>query len=116
MSPNFDAALSLINQLAADLGIFSGRQKSEFLYYDPPKDWSGTVYYFAYTPWKTVDPETGKTGFFALKYRFLKTTENWKLVKKTRFGRRKIASARALKWHGDYYRGRTSDESGDKNE
>lgn len=103
--PRFNKALDLINQMATDLGIFSGRRKSEFLYYEPPKDWDGTLYYFAYTPWKTVDPETGKKGYWALKYRFLKTTGNWKLVKKIRFGRRKIASARALKWHGDYYRG-----------
>ncbi len=105
--PRFDKALDLINQMASDLGIISNRQKSEFLYYEPPKNWKGTIYYFAYTPWKTVDPETGREGFWALKYRFLKTTGNWKLVKKTRFGRRKIASARAQKWHDAHYRGQT---------
>ena len=102
-APQFDKALDLINKLAADLGIFSGRRKSEFLYYVPPKDSDKTIYYFAYTPWKTTDPETGKSGFWTLKYRFLKTTGSWKLVKKTRFGRRKIASQRAWDWHQKYY-------------
>lgn len=102
--PRFDKALDLINRLAADLGVFGGRNKSDYLYYEPPKDWDGTIYYFAYTPWKTKDPETGKIGFWALKYRLLKTNGQWKLVKKTRFGRRKIASSRALQWHQKYYR------------
>ena len=103
MTPQFDKALGIINRMAADLGIFSGRRKNDYLYYEPTKDWNGTIYYFAYTPWRTTDPETGKEGFWALKYRFLKSSGNWKLVKKTRFGRRKIATARARKWYNDYY-------------
>ncbi len=108
MSPQFDKALDLINQIASDLGInFGGfgstRNRSSFLYYDPPRDWNKTIYYFGYTPWKTTDPETGKQGFFALKYRLLKSGA-LKLVKSVRFGRRKIADARAHKWHEKYYR------------
>jgi len=103
-----DKALDLINKMAADLGIFgSGRNKSSLLYYEPPKDWPGTIYIFGYTPWKATDPETGKEGFFALKYRRLKSGKlkgAEKLVKSVRFGRRKIASAQALKWHQKYYR------------
>lgn len=106
-APGMDRALDVINQLASDLGIFSGKRRSDWLYYEPPKDWDKTIYYFAYTPWRTVDPETGIEGFWALKYRLLKSTKKLKLVKRVRFARRKIASARALKWHSDYYRGVT---------
>lgn len=102
MSPQFDKALELINKMAADLGVTSRRNKSTFLYYEPPKDWTKTVYYFAYTPWRTTDPETGKSGFFALKYRMLKSGA-MKLVKSVRFAKRKVADARAWKWHKKYY-------------
>jgi hypothetical protein len=95
-----DKALNLINKFYADL--YSGRKKNDFIYFNPPKNWEGTLYYFAYTPWKTKDPETGKEGFFTLKYRVLKSG-TLKLVKKVRFGRRKIASKRAWKWHEKYY-------------
>ena len=77
-----------------------GRNKSSFLYYDPPKDWTGTTYIFAYTPWKTI--HKGIEGFWTLKYRILKDGR-WKLVKKVRFGKRKIANKRALKWWNNYY-------------
>ena len=107
----FDKAFEVINQMAREMGlpsIFgrggSGRNRSSFIYYEPPKDWTKTVYVFGYTPWRTTDPETGKTGFFTLKYRRLKSGA-LKLVKSVRFGRRKIAAARAQKWHADYYRG-----------
>lgn len=102
--PRFDKALDLINQMAANLGIGPTRNRSPFLYYEPPKDWGRTVYLFAYTPWRTTDPETGKTGFFALKYRKLKNG-SLKLVKSVRFGRRKIADKRCHQWHEKYYRG-----------
>ncbi len=108
-TPRHQKAIDLINQLAAEVGINFGafgsnRNRSSFLYWEPPKDWDKTVYYFGYTPWRTTDPETGKTGFFALKYRRLKSGA-LKLVKSVRFGRRKIADARAHKWHEKYYRG-----------
>ena len=102
MSESMSKALDVINQLAADMGVFPGRQRSSFLYYEPPKDWPRTLYHFGYTPWRTADPETGKTGFWTLKYRVLRDGSE-KLVKQVRFGRRKIASKRALKWHRDYY-------------
>ena len=104
-STGMQKALNLINQLAAELGVGglgSGKRKSEFLYWSPPKKWSGTKYVFAYTPWRTVDPKTGRRGFYALKYRVLRDGK-WKLVKSVRFGRRKIAMARAHQWHRDYY-------------
>lgn len=101
-APRFDKALELINQMASDLGVFPTKQKSAYIYYTPPKDWDKTIYYFAYTPWRTIDPETGKEGFWTLKYRVLKNG-NLKLVKKIRFGRRKIASRRALQWYEKYY-------------
>ena len=97
-------AVDLINKLFADFGGFPSRNKSSFLFYDPPKDWDKTIYYFGYTPWKTLDPETGKEGFWTLKYRLLKSGA-MKLVKKVRFGRRKIADKRAHQWHEKYYRG-----------
>lgn len=103
MSPQFDKALDLINKMASDLGIFPSKQKSDFLYWEHPKDWDKTIYRFGYTPWRTTDPDTGKTGFWALKYRYLKTKKQWKLVKKVRFGRRKIATQRAYQWHQKYY-------------
>ena len=107
----YDEAFERINQMARELGlanIFGGsgssRNRSDFLYWEPPKDWAKTIYIFAYTPWRTKDPDTGKTGFFALKYRKLKNG-SLKLVKSVRFGRRKIATKRAHQWHAKYYRG-----------
>lgn len=97
-------AVDMLNQIFTDLLGPPGRNKSSFLYYEPPKDWERTVYVFGYTPWRTVDPETGKKGFFALKYRRLKSGA-LKLVKSVRFGRRKIADKRAHQWHEKYYRG-----------
>lgn len=79
------------------------RHATSHFYYSPPEDWEGTRYRFAYTPWRTRDPETGETGFWTLKYRYLKSTKQWKLVKKTRFGRRKIAKKRALEWYAKHY-------------
>ena len=79
------------------------RQVTSHFYYDSPKDWEGTLYRFAYTPWKTKDPDTGKIGFWTLKYKYLKTTKQWKLTKKVRFGRRKIAHKRALEWYEKHY-------------
>jgi len=99
-----DKALAIINDIARQYGITgSKRNKNDFLYYEPPEGWEGTLYYFAYTPWKTLDPETGKKGFYTLKYRYLKTTGEWKLVKKCRWGRRKIANKRALTWYENHY-------------
>jgi len=79
------------------------KHKTEHFYYNPPKDWDGTIYRFAYTPWKTMDPETRKIGYWALKYKYLKRTKQWKLVKKIRFGKRKIAKKRALEWYIKHY-------------
>ena len=89
-----------MNKLFAEM-VPQGPTKNPYLYYDPPKDWKGTVYMFAYTPWKTT--HEGKEGYFALKYRKYKDCR-WKLVKATRFGRRKIANKRCLKWWDDYYK------------
>ena len=89
--------------MASDLGIIgSSRNKNDLLYYDPPKDWEKTTYYYGYTPWRTKDPDSGREGFWTLKYRLLKSG-TWKLVKKIRFGRRKIARARAIKWYQKHY-------------
>jgi len=79
------------------------RRKTRHFYYSPPEDWPGTLYRFAYTPWRTRDPETRKTGFWTLKYRYLKKAKRWKIVKKIRFGRRKIAHKRALEWYEKHY-------------
>jgi len=107
-TPGHQKALDLINQMAADAGIRFGsfgqtRNRSSFLYYEPPKGWTKTIYYFGYTPWRTTDPDTGKSGFFTLKYRLLKSGA-MKLVKSVRFSRRKIADKRAYQWHKKYYR------------
>ncbi len=107
---NEQAAIDLINKLYADLVGSPRRNKSSFLYYEPPKDWDKTVYIFGYTPWKTTDPEMGKTGFFALKYRQLKSG-TLKLVKSVRFGRRKIADKRSHQWHEKYYRARAEEHT-----
>lgn len=79
------------------------RRRTSHFYYSPPDDWKGTLYRFAYTPWKTRDPETKKIGFWTLKYKYLKGTKQWKLVKAVRFGRRKISKKRALEWYEKYY-------------
>ena len=99
---SLDRALRILNLYAHDV-LGPQRTRNSFIYFDPPKTWAGTVYLFGYTPWKTKDPHTGKTGFWALKYRQLKSGK-CKLVKKVRFGRRKIATARAEKWHDAHYR------------
>lgn len=97
------SVIDILNKMFADLTKDSrGRQKSSLIYWNAPKGWKGTVYIFAYTPWKTVDPETNKRGYFALKYRVLKNG-NSKLVKSVRFGKRKVARARAEKWYNEYY-------------
>lgn len=102
-----DTALDILNRIFAEAYGRQAptRQKTNYFYYDPPKDWEGTLYRFAYTPWKTEDFRSAKTGFWTLKYKYLKTKKRWKLVKKTRFGRRKIAHKRALEWYKKYYGG-----------
>lgn len=99
-----ESAEDILNRLFAQ--AYARREpqsnRSSLIYYTPPKTWAGTVYLFGYTPWRTRDPETGKTGFWALKYRVLKSGQQ-KLVKKVRFGRRKIAAKRSLKWYTDFY-------------
>ena len=94
-------AIDLLNQMAADLGLY-GRTKHKMILWRIPRGWQGTKYYFGYTPWRTRDPETGQEGFFALKYRVFKNGR-WKLVKSVRFGRRKVARERSLLWHRKYY-------------
>jgi hypothetical protein len=78
------------------------RRKNKINWWSPPKGWTRTVYIFAWTPWKTRDPETKTTGFYTLKYRVYKDGR-WKLVKKLRFARRKIAKKRASQWYDKYY-------------
>jgi len=95
------SALDELNRIARKLGIYPSRRKNPYIYWFPPKDWEGTIYLFAYTPWKTN--YEGKEGFFVLKFRLLKNG-NHKLVKVVRFGRRKIAKARSLKWYDKYYK------------
>lgn len=93
-----------INRIAAELGLFGrGRRKHSFLFFYPPKDWEGRIYRFAYTPWKTRDPETGQEGYFALKYRMRKDGSGT-CVKKLRFAKRRVARAKAWQWHEKYYR------------
>jgi len=94
--------MEFINEIARGLGLWPHRNRNPFLFWRIPKDWKETKYYFGYSPHKTLDMETGKKGFFALKYRILKNG-TCKLVKKVRFGRRKIASKRSLEWHKAYY-------------
>lgn len=96
-----EEAIDLINRIAADLGLFGGR-RSSLIWWRFPKDWKGTRYAFGYTPWRTRDDKTGKEGFFALKYRVRKDG-SMRLVKAVRFGRRKVARERSLKWHRQYY-------------
>lgn len=91
---------AFLNQLAARMGLLG--RKNALIYWDPPSGWKGTPYAFGYTPWKQRNPETDKVGYFACKYRILKDG-SLKLVKAVRFGRRKIAKARAEKWYEDYY-------------
>ena len=100
-----DTAVDMLNRIFDEVYRRHAptRQKTSYFYYDAPEDWEGTIYRFAYTPWRTTDPETGKKGFWSLKYKYLKTKKQWKLVKKTRFGRRKIARKRCLEWFAKYY-------------
>lgn len=100
-------AIAFINKIAADVlgGNGSGRHKNRLLLYYPPKDAKGRKYAFGYTPWKALDPQTGKTGYFALKYQILKDG-TMKLVKSMRFGRRKIAKKHALQWRNRRYGGK----------
>jgi len=111
MSFNKKATRDAVDQLNAMLNLdqvelsksgFTGRKRmrNSLRYWNPTKGWKGTVYIFGYTPWRTE--KDGKSGFFAVKYRVLKGGV-WKLVKSVRFGRRKVAKARALKWHNKYY-------------
>jgi hypothetical protein len=94
-------ALDRLNEICRRLGIGPSTTRHDYLYWQEPEDWAGTKYRFAYTPWKTYDPETGKRGFFALKYRI--TKKRLKLVKKVRFGRRKIAKQRSREWYEKHY-------------
>ena len=99
-------AMDILNKILAEAygyGTQSTRQKTDYFYYNPPDGWTGTIYYFAYTPWKTKDPKTGKVGYWTIKYRYLKTKKQRKIVKAIRFGRRKIAHKRALEWYRKYY-------------
>jgi len=95
-------AIDFINRMAAQLGLFPSRRRKSFIWWRIPKKWKGTRYAFGYSPWRTRDDETGKQGFYALKYRVLKNG-NMKLVKKVRFGRRKVARERSWQWHSNYY-------------
>lgn len=98
-------AMDLLNQLAADLGLFPrGRARHTYNFWRIPRNWKGTRYLFGYTPWRTQDPETGKTGFFAVKFR-LRKDGGGRCVKMRRFGRRKVAREYSLKWHRQYYEG-----------
>ena len=91
---------AFLNILAARMGLLG--RKNRFIYWDAPSGWKGTNYAFGYTPWKQKDPKTGKVGYFACKYRIIKDG-SMKLVKSVRFGRRKVAKARAEKWYENYY-------------
>jgi len=92
-----------LNQFANEvLGLYPTRTRNRLVYWNPPRNWRGTVYLFGYTPWRTVDPESGVEGYFAVKYRRLKDGR-CRLVKKVRFGRRKVAKARSLTWYRQYY-------------
>ena len=103
---NQQRAIDVLNQFAAEMGLYPRRQRHPFVYFAFRKASRGkrVVYAFGYTPWKTRDPETGKEGFFALKYRVYRNGQ-WKLVKSVRFGKRKIAKKRAWEWHQKYYNG-----------
>lgn len=103
METEHQKAIDILNQIAAEMGLF-GSPRSKLIYWRVPKKWKRTKYAFGYTPWKTKDYDTGKEGFFALKYRILKNGR-WKLVKSVRFGRRKVARERSWKWHREYYGG-----------
>ena len=59
--------------------------------------WTKGNYVYAWT----TEPVKGK--FYALKYRVLKD-ESWVLKHKVRFGRRKVAKARARKWYDEAVR------------
>jgi hypothetical protein len=63
--------VDFLNKIAADMGL-TGRSKHSYNLWRAPKNWKGTIYVFGYTPWRTRDPETGKEGFFAVKFRLLK--------------------------------------------
>ena len=93
-------AIDILNQLAADLGLWPSRRRSSFIWWRIPRNWKGTKYAFGYTPWKTEND--GQVGFFALKYR-VKKDGSMRLVKKVRFGRRKVARERSWQWHKNYY-------------
>jgi len=94
------AETEFLNQLAARMGLLG--RKSTLIYWDPPSGWKGTPYAYGYTPWKQRNPNTGKVGYFACKYRILKDG-SLKLVKAMRFARRKVAKARAEQWYESYY-------------
>lgn len=95
-------AIGLLNQLAAEMGLSSGRAKHTYNFWSIPRGWKGTRYLFGYTPWRTQDPETGKKGFFAVKFRMRKDGRG-RCIKMRRFGRRKVAKEYSLKWYREYY-------------
>lgn len=100
MSKTKRDAIDFINRMAAEHGIFGRSRGHSWLYWSPPRKWAGIKYYFGWTPHRTK--HEGKVGFFAVKYRLLKNG-NMKLKKSVRFGKRKVAKARSLQWHNNYY-------------
>ena len=90
-------ALRVINQIAAEYGLFTTRMP-RFRYWTIPKRWTGTRYVFG---WTTERDRHDK--FYAFKYRVLRNGD-WKLVKKVAFAKRRIAKARSLRWHNRHYR------------
>lgn len=91
---------SLLDEINKIFAQVLGTRKNSFIYWNPPRGWKGTKYAFGYTPWKTHND--GQEGYFACKYRILKNG-NQKLVKAVRFGKRRVARARAEKWYNEYY-------------
>lgn len=85
--------IDILNQFAREMGI-STRHRHRLIFWRFPK--KGRLM-FAYTPWRQSD---GK--FHALKYRVYRDGR-MKLVKDVAFAKRRVAKARSLKWHKQYY-------------
>jgi hypothetical protein len=87
--------------VAEELGITGwGRRKKSLIHWRIPDGWIGKKPIFGYTPWRTMDGDA--KGFFALHY--TPTKDGWKLIKKVRFAKRKVAKERSWKWHEDFYK------------
>lgn len=86
--------IDILNQFARDVGKQPVKHRHRLIFWRYPKN--GRLA-FAFTPWRLEDGR-----FHALKYRVYRDGR-MKLVKDLVFAKRRVAKARSLKWHKQYY-------------